>query len=187
MRISRTSATCRSLEGHGRSSVVRMTLQESRSNGYPCCAEMSLRRALRGIAAVGGGPVSGAEWSFEPSVGLRTEYNDNIPLTPEPHPSVWGMILSPDVKFSGATETLTVTGGLNLSFNRYLDQPQLNIDNYDLSLRSSLQGRTGCPGIEHRRHPRLDLGERAGHDRCGPRVQPAKPVDRESLLEPSAH
>ena len=81
-------------------------------------------------------PSRGAEWSFEPSVGLRTEYNDNIQLTPDPHPTVWGMMLSPDVKFSGATETLTVTGGLNLSFNRYLNQPQLNIDNYDLSLRS---------------------------------------------------
>jgi len=78
----------------------------------------------------------GAEWSFEPSVSLRSEYNDNIQLTPDPHPTVWGMMLSPDVKFSLATETLTVTGGLNLSFNRYLNQPQLNIDNYDLSLRS---------------------------------------------------
>jgi len=82
-------------------------------------------------------PCRGAEWSFEPSVSLRSEYNDNIQLTPDPHPTVWGMMLSPDVKFSAATETLTVTGGLNLSFNRYLNQPQLNIDNYDLSLRSS--------------------------------------------------
>ena len=81
-------------------------------------------------------PCRGAEWSFEPSVSLRSEYNDNIQLTPDPHPTVWGMMLSPDVKFSAATETLTVTGGLNLSFNRYLNQPQLNIDNYDLSLRS---------------------------------------------------
>jgi L-lactate dehydrogenase complex protein LldG len=46
------------------------------------------------------------------------------------------MMLSPDVKFSGATEALTVTGGVSLSFNRYLNQPQLNIDTYDLSLRS---------------------------------------------------
>jgi len=105
---------------------------------------MGTRTALKHlcVALCGGLPLlasnlsRGAEWSFEPSVGLRTEYNDNIQLTPEPHPTVWGMMLSPDVKFSGATETLTVTGGLNLSFNRYLNQPQLNIDNYDLSLRS---------------------------------------------------
>jgi len=78
-----------------------------------------------------------AEWSFEPSVGLRTEYNTNVQLTPDPHPAAWGMILTPDVKFSGATEALTVTGGLNLGFTRYLHQPQFNIDSYDLSLRSS--------------------------------------------------
>ncbi len=89
------------------------------------------------VLPLAAGLSQGAEWSFESSVGLQTQYNDNIQLTPNPHPTVWGMMLSPDVKFSGATETLTVTGGLNLSFNRYFDRPQLNIDNYDLSLRSS--------------------------------------------------
>jgi hypothetical protein len=93
-------------------------------------------------------PSGAAEWSFEPSIGLRTEYNDNIQLTPDPHPAVWGMILSPDAKFSGATETLKVTGGLNLSFNRYLDQPQLNIDNYDLSLRSSYKAERDVLGLD---------------------------------------
>src|SRR5207249_1700540 len=82
-------------------------------------------------------PSRGAEWSFEPSVGLRTEYNTNVELTPNPHPAAWGMMLTPDVKFSGATEALTVTGGLALSFTRYLHQPQFNIDSYDLSLHSS--------------------------------------------------
>src|SRR5439155_8874430 len=82
-------------------------------------------------------PSRGAEWSFEPSVGLRTEYNTNVQLTPDPHPAAWGMILTPDVKFSGATEALTVTGGLKLGFTRYLHQPQFNIDSYDLTLRSS--------------------------------------------------
>ena len=132
-------------------------------------------------------PSRGAEWSFEPSVGLRTEYNDNIQLTPDPHPTVWGMMLSPDVKFSGATETLKVTGGLNMSFNRYLDQPQYNIDNYDLSLHSSYKAERDVLGLDIDAIRDSTAGERAGHHRGGPRVQPAKPVDRESLLEPSRH
>ncbi len=117
---------------------------------------MGTRVALRYLSVVlcgvllplAAGPARGAEWSFEPSVGLRAEYNDNIQLTPAPHPTVWGAILSPDVKFSGATETLTVTGGLNLSFNRYLDQPQLNIDGYDLSLRSAYRTERNVFGLD---------------------------------------
>ena len=93
-------------------------------------------------------PSRAAEWSFEPSVGLRTEYNDNIELTPKPHPAVWGTILSSDVKFTGATETLTVTGGLNLGFTRYLHQPQFNIDNYDLSLHSSYKAERDVFGLD---------------------------------------
>jgi len=117
---------------------------------------MRTRVALRGLGVALGGilpllaadPSHGAEWSFEPSVGLRTEYNDNIQLTPEPHPAVWGMILSPDLKFSGATETLTVKGGLNLGFTRYLDQPQYNIDSYDLYLRSSYKLERDVLGLD---------------------------------------
>ena len=70
------------------------------------------------------------------------EYNTNLALTPDPHPTVWGLILSPDVKFSGATETLTVTGGLNLSFNRYFGKTQLNTITMILAC-ARLQGRTG--------------------------------------------
>ena len=33
--------------------------------------------------------VLAAEWSAEPSVSLREEYNDNIHLTTSPHNSVW--------------------------------------------------------------------------------------------------
>jgi hypothetical protein len=93
-------------------------------------------------------PSQAREWSLEPSISLRTEYNDNIQLTPGPHPTVWGMILSTDAKFSGATETMQATGGLNLSFNRYFDQPQLNINNYDLSLRSSYKPERDVFGLD---------------------------------------
>ena len=74
---------------------------------------------------------------MEPSFRVKTEYNDNILLTPAPHPAVWGITVSPDVRFTGATERLSVTGGINLSFDRYFDQPQLNANNHALILRSS--------------------------------------------------
>ena len=82
-------------------------------------------------------PSQAAEWSMEPSFRVKTEYNDNILLTPAPHPAVWGITVSPDVRFTGATERLSVTGGINLSFDRYFDQPQLNANNHALILRSS--------------------------------------------------
>src|SRR5512138_1108280 len=78
-----------------------------------------------------------AEWSMEPSVALRAEYNDNINLTSAPHPSVWDVILSPDVKFSGTTETFNVTGGLRFNFNRYFGEEGLDTNDHTLTVRSS--------------------------------------------------
>lgn len=92
-------------------------------------------------------PTRGAEWSFEPSAGLRGIYNGNIQLTPDPHPTVWGTRLWSDVKFSGTTEALNVTGGLNVSFDRYLHQRQYNIDNLDLSLHSSYKAERDLFGL----------------------------------------
>jgi hypothetical protein len=67
------------------------------------------------------------------------------------------LVLSPDVKFSGATETLTVTGGLNLSFNRYFGEEGLNTNNYDFSLRSAYQAERDLLGlnVDARRDPTL--------------------------------
>src|ERR1700704_5918444 len=91
---------------------------------------------LCGVLPLAVGSPQAAEWSVEPSVALRADYNDNILLSPMPHPSVWGIKLSPDVKFSGETETLKVTGGLNLSFNRYFGEEGLDTIDHTLSLRS---------------------------------------------------
>src|SRR5437667_1183076 len=88
-----------------------------------------------------------AEWSMEPSVALRTEYNDNIQLTGASHPSVWGAILSPDVKFSGETETLKVTGGLRVNFNRYFGEQGLDTTDHIASLRSSYKSERDILGL----------------------------------------
>lgn len=69
-----------------------------------------------------------AEWAAEPSVSLRQEYNDNINLSPLPHKAVWGTILSPSITFSGKSETLEVSGGAQLNFNRYTGAKGLDSD-----------------------------------------------------------
>lgn len=88
-----------------------------------------------------------AEWSVEPSVGLRADYDDNINLSPAPHPSVWGLKLSPDVKFSGETETLKVTGELNLRINRYFGEDGLDTIDHTLSLRSDYKAERDLVGL----------------------------------------
>ena len=102
---------------------------------------------LCGVLPLAVGSSHAAEWSVEPSVGLRTEYNDNINLSPAPHPSVWGIILSPDVKFSGETEALKVTGGLNVRVNRYFGEDGLDGVDHTLSVRSDYKAERDLLGL----------------------------------------
>src|SRR5438094_9991976 len=81
-------------------------------------------------------PSGAAEWSMVPSVDLMTEFDDNIHLTASPHPSVWGIRLAPDIKFSGTTETLDVTGGLRFDLNRYFGESGLDTTDHTLIMRS---------------------------------------------------
>ena len=60
-----------------------------------------------------------AEWSAEPTVSLRQEYNDNFNLTPTNKQAVWGTILTPSVTFSRKTEVFELAGTAQLGFNRY--------------------------------------------------------------------
>jgi len=99
---------------------------------------------LQSLAA---NPSRAAEWSMEPSVDLRTEHNDNVHFTSAPHPSVWGIRFSPDVKFSGTTETLNVTGGLRVNFNRYFGEQGLDTTDYIFSLRSSYKTERDVLGL----------------------------------------
>src|SRR5258706_1349034 len=78
-----------------------------------------------------------AEWSMEPSVDLRGEYDDNVNFASHPHPSVWAIKFSPDVKFSGATEALDVSGRIRVNVNRYFGENGLDTTDYITSLHSS--------------------------------------------------
>lgn len=69
------------------------------------------------------GAVVAVEWSVEPSISLREEYNDNIRFTASSHPSVWQSRLSPSVKMSSRTEVSEVSGFAQVSINRYSGDP----------------------------------------------------------------
>jgi len=88
-----------------------------------------------------------AEWTFEPSVALRSEFNDNIQLTAAPHKTVWGEILSADLQFGGHTERLDVTGGLRVNANQYSGESGLNTVDYLVTLRSNYRTERDLLGL----------------------------------------
>lgn len=88
-----------------------------------------------------------AEWSLEPSIDLRGEYDSNIHLTPGPHNGVWGATLSPDARFRGATEALDVSGDLRFNLNRYWGESGLDTNDYIFGLRSTYKGERDVVGF----------------------------------------
>ena len=88
-----------------------------------------------------------AEWSIEPSVSVREEYNDNIRLTTLPHKSVWGTSLTPAVNFSSKTEISEITGGARLNFYRYSGEPNLDSNDQIFSLLSKYKTERNTFGL----------------------------------------
>jgi hypothetical protein len=60
-----------------------------------------------------------AQWSVEPTVSLRSGYNDNYRLTTGPHDSVWEEDLTPAVKFGVETENQGLFGTADTSVRRF--------------------------------------------------------------------
>lgn len=83
--------------------------------------------------------VVAAEWSIEPSISLREEYNDNIRFTTSPHPGVWQTSLSPSVRLSSKTEVSEVSGLAQINVNRFTGEQGLNQNDQLYSLITSLQ------------------------------------------------
>ncbi len=82
-------------------------------------------------------PVWPAEWSAEPSVVLRQEYNDNINLTALPHNAVWGSILTPSIKLSSSTEVSQTSASVLLNLNRYTGATGLDRNDQFYTLSSN--------------------------------------------------
>ena len=64
-------------------------------------------------------PAQAAEWLIAPNISLRTGYNDNIRLEPDPESSVWEKILTPAIRFGVATETRGLFGRAHASVRRF--------------------------------------------------------------------
>lgn len=60
-----------------------------------------------------------AEWSVNPSVSVREDYNDNIQLSTLPHDSVWSTVVTPAVSFSRETGIDSVSAGARFNARRY--------------------------------------------------------------------
>ena len=75
-----------------------------------------------------------AEWSAEPSLGVKGEYNSNLILTAAPHEATYGHWVSPGVKFAGSTENLEVSGRAAADFVRYYGGVERGLTNLNFPL-----------------------------------------------------
>jgi hypothetical protein len=70
-----------------------------------------------------GGGIAGesraAEWSVEPSLGVKGEYNSNLILAAAPSQSTYGHWVSPALRFAGSTERFEVGGKTAVDFVGY--------------------------------------------------------------------
>ncbi len=70
-----------------------------------------------------------AEWSAEPSIRVRGEYNSNLLYTSMPHEEVWGVWVSPGVTFAGSTENLELSGRAAADFVHYYGGQDISLTN----------------------------------------------------------
>ena len=69
-----------------------------------------------------------AEWSAEPSLSIKGEYNSNLTLSRIPG-EVWGHWVSPSVRFAGSTERLEVSGKAAGDFITYYGDQNRSLTN----------------------------------------------------------
>lgn len=81
-----------------------------------------------------------AEWSAEPSIGVKGEYNSNLILSHTPHEEVWGHWASPGVKFAGSTENLEISGRAAADFVRYYGGLERALTNLYFPLSARYRG-----------------------------------------------
>ncbi len=77
-----------------------------------------------------------AEWTAEPSVKLRREYNDNLQLSIYPHESVNGSLITPALDLAGAGPDWKIGFGGEATQRRYSGQEGLDRDDNSLKLNT---------------------------------------------------
>lgn len=98
-------------------------------------------------AAVCATPTYSAEWSIEPAVSLRSQYDDNIRLTRSAHESVAGLWLSPQVKLNYESEIALLSGSGALNIQRYSRDSALDTTDTLLHLIGRHKYETGSYGL----------------------------------------
>ena len=93
------------------------------------CLVMMASTGLRGQADAG-------EWSAEPSLSVKGEYNSNLLLL-NGNNEVWGDWVIPKMKFKGATESLEVEGNAKGEFIHYYGSQDRGLTNMYFPIRTS--------------------------------------------------
>lgn len=94
-----------------------------------CGVVMLVSGAWRGAAGA-------AEWSAEPSMSVKGEYNSNLLLFNGDN-EVLGHWLSPAVKFKGAVESLEVDGSAKMDFVQYYGSQDRSLTNIFFPLKAA--------------------------------------------------
>jgi hypothetical protein len=96
-----------------------------------CCSYMTERGA------------GAAEWSAEPTIAVKGEYNSNLTLSNAPG-KVWGGWISPAVRFAGSTERLEVSGKAAADFITYRGDQDRTLTNlyFPLTARYTMERNT---------------------------------------------
>lgn len=88
-----------------------------------------------------------AEWSAEPSLSVKGEYNSNLLLF-NGNNEAWGHWVSPSLKFKGSTESLEVEGNVKSDFVHYYGNQARSLTNLYFPLRTSYHSDRNTFGFE---------------------------------------
>lgn len=99
---------------------------------YRTCRSLTIGTCI----ALCAGTLHAAEWSAEPLVSMKGEYNSNLLLSPTTPGEVFGHWISPGVNFAGSTESLVISGRMAADFIRYYGDKNVSLTNlyFPLSL-----------------------------------------------------
>ncbi len=92
--------------------------------------------------------VNAAEWSLEPSLRVKGEYNSNLTITDQQHEAVWGHWVSPSAKFQGATENFEVSSRLAADFVQYYGEGDRSLTNIYLPITMHYRTERDTFGLE---------------------------------------
>ena len=116
-------------------------------------AGKQLRIFLVAVAGIGAVVMTqsvgqGAEWSVEPSMSAKGEYNSNLLLTAGTQKGTHSYWISPGAKFTGSTESLEVSGKVAADFVQYYGGVETGIMNLYFPLLAQYRSERSTWGFD---------------------------------------